>query len=68
MSWTSSTKFAKKALREGAWIFGCTAVATVFCWSEYGCSTVPFFAVAFYTLSGIIRVFYWFVRWLSRRN
>ena len=52
---------------QGGWIVGCTAVAGVFCLSEYGCAPVPFFAITFYTLTGIIRLFlYWSVRWLSR--
>jgi hypothetical protein len=59
----------RRVLREGAWILGCTAVATPFCWSEYGCAPMPFFAAAFYVLTGIIRIFlYWYVRWLSPRN
>jgi len=55
----------RRALREGAWILGCIAAATVFCRSEHGCAPVPFFAAAFYALTGIIRSFLY---WLSPRN
>lgn len=57
----------KRVLREMSWILGCIAVASLGCLSEYGCSTVPFFAITFYTLTGVIRLFlYWYVRWFSR--
>jgi hypothetical protein len=45
-------------LREGSWIIGCIMAATAFCYvaPEYGYSPVPFFSVAFYLLSWVVRV------------
>ena len=57
----------RQILREGAWILGCLSLASLGCLSEYGCSTVPFFTISLYALTGTIRLFlYWYVRRLSR--
>lgn len=57
----------KWILLEAGWLLGCIALGSLGCWSEYGCSTVAFFAVTLYALTGIIRLFlYCYVRWLSR--
>ena len=53
--------------REGAWLLGCALVATLHCWlpNEYGLSAAPFFTVAFYVLSGIVRLILHLVRRFS---
>jgi hypothetical protein len=66
-----SAKTKRVALREVAWLLGCVAAAAVFCLiaPEYGYDPVPFFAVCFYLMTGIVRLFLrYFVRWLSRLN
>jgi hypothetical protein len=44
--------------RELAWLTGCAALATVFCYlfPEYGFSPVPFFTIALYIVSGVSRI------------
>ena len=44
--------------REGGWLLGCALAATLYCWllNEYGLSAAPFFTVAFYVVSGIVRL------------
>jgi hypothetical protein len=59
---------ARIALREVAWLLGCIAAATAFCFvaPEYGYDPVPFFTIFFYLLTGIARLFLrYFLRWLK---
>ena len=54
--------------REGGWLLGCALVATLYCWllNEYGLSAAPFFTVAFYVLSGIVRLILHLAKRFSR--
>jgi hypothetical protein len=58
-----------RALREAAWLLGCAAALTVFCFiapNEYGYAPVPFFTICLYILTGVARFFlHYFVLWLS---
>jgi len=56
-------------LREGLWVAGCVAVATLFCYyrPEYGASPVPFFSGCLYLLSWLVRLAYRALRRLSHR-
>jgi hypothetical protein len=61
-------KTARVALREVAWLFGCVAAATTFCFvaPEYGYDPVPFFTICLYLLTGVARLFLYFLRRLNR--
>jgi hypothetical protein len=60
----SNFTVTSKIGREVAWLAGCVLAATAFCWyaPEYGYSPVPFLAVAFYVLTGVIRFAVTFLR------
>lgn len=53
-----------KLKREAVWLVVCAAAATVFCWfgNEYGLSPVPFFTLAFYLASGVVRLVIHFLK------
>jgi hypothetical protein len=64
-------KTTRVALREVAWLLGCSAAATVFCFiaREYGYDPVPFFAICFYLLTGLARLLlHLFLRSLRQTN
>jgi hypothetical protein len=54
--------------REGGWLLACALAATLYCWlvNEYGLSAAPFFTMAFYVVSGIVRLIVHFAIRLSR--
>ena len=48
----------RAGIREGAWLLGCIATATAFCYvaPDYGFSPVPFFSASLYLLTGGFRL------------
>jgi hypothetical protein len=54
---------------EFAWITGCIAAATAFCWyaPEYGYSPVPFFSGVFYVATAVVRALVTMARRNGRR-
>jgi hypothetical protein len=47
-----------KLKREAIWLAICAVPAAAFCWvaKDYGYSPVPFFTLAFYLVTGVVRL------------
>ena len=58
------TKDFSGVLREGSWVAGCVIAAIAFCYlaPEYGYSSVLFFSVTFYAITGFLRVLFKLLR------